>query len=155
MLKTRSFGRKRSQKQRKISNIKKPISFLNQNSEFKDGLDFSDFKNFSIKNNRDIKCLFGPKWDGPHELRKKRGFYPKKGHLGLVGKYLLQGFSIDKVQKLVGCSKDTVSRFRRYLVHLYGEIYCKCGRVSTHKGWCREKLINMDEGKIGKWKAIK
>lgn len=125
--------------------------------KFKDALDYNDFTGFSVKNDRDIKCIFGPKWDGPWELRKKRGFYPKKGHLSLVGKHLLQGLSIDRVQKLVGCSKGTVSRFRRYLVYLYGEIYCKCGRVSTHKGWCRAKLIGIDKSRnrIGKWKSVK
>lgn len=84
---------------------------------------------------------FGPHWEGPNELKKKRGFYGRGGILFDIAKGVALGWSIRKVAREYRVSKLTVRRFRRFLVALNGPINCGCGLSSTHQGWCRVRFL--------------
>lgn len=60
--------------------------------------------------------------------------------------HLMAGRSVRDTAKLVGCSKVTVSQYRKLIraAELWGEKLrlpkCECGQNSGHRGWCRVRF---------------
>lgn len=119
--------------------MRRPTHLIDENLEFKDGLDFEDTGFFFGGKISSNSRLFGPKWEGPIELRSKKGFLLKKEKLEEIGKYLLQGKTAHEIFRLVNVSRLTIQKLRKIIIYLSGEIYCGCGKPSNHKGMCGKR----------------
>jgi hypothetical protein len=122
---------------------RKILSLINENREFLDGFSYSESKGLLSENLKGSKSLFGPNWNGPENLIKKRGFYLSVEKLSAIGKMLLKGFSEYGISKKLKCHIDTVKEFRKYVELSSPGLSCKCGRIANHKSICRYKLMRL------------
>lgn len=75
------------------------------------------------------------------------GMYPRDGQLEPVENLLSSGLSIRAVSRFTGVHTQTVKKVLKFLLKErdslnLGPILCPCGKVSTHRGWCRVRYSN-------------
>jgi len=64
--------------------------------------------------------------------------------------HLMAGRSIRETARLVGCSKVTVSQYRKLIrvAEMFGEDIrlpkCECGQNAGHRGWCRVRFARSE-----------
>ncbi len=119
-----------------------------ENEDFKDGLDFNDWGNrFSFVDKRiiargeEVKTFFGKDWDGPWELRRKKGFYSRNGRLKKLALFILEGRSLKETSSLSGYSRGVITAFKKRLEAFLGrQIKCACGKPSMHGRFCAKTI---------------
>jgi hypothetical protein len=85
------------------------------------------------------QTYFGPSWDGPAHLKKKRGFLGRNGLLEKVFKLLPSGKSNRQISRESGVRYELVGEIRRFLKGLGFDPDCPCGRKASHRASCKER----------------
>jgi hypothetical protein len=76
------------------------------------------------------------------------GCYERGVRLVEIVFLLREGHGVRETARLSECSSVTAAKIRRQMVAQRGEIRCRCGKPSTHRGWCRFRFATSRRRRI-------
>lgn len=58
----------------------------------------------------------------------------------LARQLILSGTTTRNVGRMAGINRMTAWKLSKLVIREHGPIYCQCGRIAGHRGWCSPRL---------------